>query len=113
VTLQEFRKLVRREFGGDLGNMTPSNVRDFLDRVQPRFDAPGGVVPRRIKLNEPEKTYEAIVRDFLQQVLEMPAEQAVIRLWLYSLEMTIASVSDLEAEKFRHLFAQLSSMEGD
>jgi len=112
VTLQEFRKLVRREFGGDLGNMTPSNVRDFLDRVQPRIDNPG-TLPRRIQLNEPEKTYEAIVRDFLQQVLEMPPEQAVIRLWLYSLELTIASVSDLEAEKFRHLFAQLTSMEGD
>lgn len=112
MTLQEFRKLVRREFGGDLGNMTPSNVRDFLDRVQPRIDNPG-TLPHRIQLNEPEKTYEAIVRDFLQQVLEMPPEQAVIRLWLYSLELTIASVSDLEAEKFRHLFAQLTSMEGD
>jgi hypothetical protein len=112
VTLQEFRKLVRHEFGGDLGNMTPANVRDFLDRVQPRVDAPHGL-PRRIQLNEPEQTYEGIVRDFLQQVLEMPADQAVIRLWLYSLEMTIASVSDLEAEKFRHLFAQLTSADGD
>lgn len=112
MTLQEFRKLVRTEFGGDLGNMTPSNVREFLDRVQPQVDSPGGL-PGRIRLNEPEKTYEAIVRDFLQQVLEMPADQAVIRLWLYSLEMTIASVSDLEAEKFRQLFAQLSSADGD
>lgn len=112
MTLQEFRKLVRSEFGGDLANMTPSNVREFLDRVQPQVDSPGGL-PQRIRLNEPEKTYEAIVRDFLQQVLEMPADQAVIRLWLYSLEMTIASVSDLEAEKFRHLFAQLSSADGD
>jgi hypothetical protein len=104
VTLLEFRALVRREFGGDLRYMTPANVREFLDRVQPSVD---GSLPAsgRFHLDEPEGTYEGILRDFLRQVLEMPAEQAVIRLWLYSLEMTIAGVSEIEAEKFRALFA--------
>ena len=112
MTLQEFRKLVRTEFGGDLGNMTPANVREFLDRVQPTVETPYGGA-HRIKLNEPEQTYEGIVRDFLKQVLEMPTDQAVIRLWLYCLELTISSVSDVEAEKFRQLFAQLSSHDSD
>lgn len=112
VTLQEFRRLVRTEFGGDLGNMTPANVREFLDRVQPSIETPSGAA-HRIQLNEPEKTYEGIVRDFLKQVLDMPPDQAVIRLWLYCLELTISSVSDVEAEKFRQLFAQLSSLDGD
>lgn len=108
MTLQDFRSLVRHEFGGDLRHMTPANVREFLARVQPRIE---GEYPQqgRIYLNESEGTYEAIVRDFLRQVLEMPSEQAVIRLWLYSLEMTAANLSDLEAEKFRKLFASLAS----
>lgn len=107
MTLQEFRKLVRKEFGGDLSYMTPANVREFLDLVQPRVD---DYTPRgRIHLNEPENTYEGILRDFLRKVLEMPPEEAVIRLWLYSLEMTISSVSEVEAEKFQKLFAQLMS----
>ncbi|MCC2668089.1 MAG: hypothetical protein K0Q72_560 [Armatimonadetes bacterium] len=112
MTLQEFRKRVRTEFGGNLRNMTPANVREFLDRIEPQVETPYGAA-RRIQLNEPEQTYEGIVRDFLTKVLEMPADQAVIRLWLYSLELTIANVSDMEAEKFRHLFAQLSSLDGD
>ena len=99
MTLQEFRKRVRQEFGGDLRYMTPANVREFLDRVQPEVD--GGLAPAsRFYLDEPEGTYEGIVRDFLRGVLDMPSDQAVIRLWLYSLELTISSVSEIEAEKF-------------
>lgn len=108
MTLQEFRKLVRSEFGGDLRYMTPANVRDFLDRVQPQVEGShtsSGI----IYLNEPENSYEAILRDFLKKVLEMPSDQAVIRLWLYSLELTIAGVSELEAEKFQRLFAELGA----
>jgi hypothetical protein len=106
VTLTDFRRLVHQEFGGDLRHMTPANVRDFLSRVQPRIEGEYPT-PGRVQLNEPEGTYEGIVRDFLRRVLDMPPEQAIIRLWLYSLEMTMASVSDLEAEKFQKLFAHL------
>ena len=108
MTLQDFRSLVRSEFGGDLRHMTPANVRDFLARVQPEVESdypPQG----RLRLNESEATYEGIVRDFLRQVLDMPTDQAVIRLWLYSLEMTVANLSDLEAERFRNLFAGVLS----
>jgi len=108
MTLPQFRRLVRREFGPDLENMTPANVREFLDRVQPQVDA--SLAPSaRFYLDEPEGTYEGIVRDFLRQVLDMPSDQAVIRLWLYCLEMTISSVSEMEAEKFEKLFAQLTA----
>ena len=108
MTLQDFRRLVRAEFGGDLRHMTPANVRDFLARVQPRIE---GEYPQqaRVRLNESEGTYEAILRDFLRQVLDMPPEQAVIRLWVYSLEMTVANLSEVEADKFRALFAELVS----
>jgi len=111
VTLPEFRNLVRQEFGGDLRYMTPANVRDFLDRIHPQVD--GSFTPGdRIYLNEPEGSYEAIVRDFLRQVLEMSSDQAAIRLWLYSLEMAVAGVSEIEAEKFQRLFAELGAGDG-
>jgi hypothetical protein len=106
VTLQEFRRLVRTEFGGDLRHMTPANARDFLNRVQTQIEgvhSPDG----RIYLNEPEWTYEGIVRDFLRQALELPSDQAVIRLWLYCLELATSGISEVEAEKFERLFAQL------
>ena len=107
MSLQEFRLLVRSEFGGDLRHMTPANVREFLDRVGPEVDgspAFGG----RISLNEPEGTYEGIVRDYFHRVLEMPPDQAVIRLWLYSLDLAIAGIAEVEEEKLRSLFADLA-----
>ena len=103
--------MVRSEFGTDLRHMTPANVREFLDRVHDRVDGPAGL-GGRFYLNEPERTYEGIVRDFLQQSLEMPADQAVIRLWLYCLEMVSASVIDLETEKFERLFAPIGTSDG-
>ena len=111
MTLPEFRRLVRNEFGGDLRHMTPANVREFVDRMSISLDGEAPAPNRRIQLNEPEGTYEGIVRDFLRQALEMPSDQAVIRLWLYCLELTIAGVSDVEAEKFQRLFAELVSGE--
>jgi hypothetical protein len=91
--------------------MTPANVREFLDKIQPEVE--GAPTGGRYYLNEPEHSYEAILRDFLRQALEMPPEQAVIRLWLHCLEMSIADLSDVEAEKFRRLFAQAGFLEND
>ena len=111
MTLHTFRQIVRAEFGGDLRRMTPANVREFLDRIQPEVE--GAPPTGRYYLNEPEHTYEAILRDFLRQSLEMPPDQAVIRLWLHCLEMSIADLSDVEAEKFHRLFAQAGFVDGD
>jgi hypothetical protein len=106
VTLPEFRTLVHKEFGPDLHRMTPANVREFLDRVQ-------GEVPHddrfgtRFLLNEPERTYEGIIRDFFHRTLEVPTDEAVIRLWLYGLELAISSVTDVEEHRLQKLFAQI------
>lgn len=104
MTLRDFRQLVHSEFGSDLSRMTPANVREFLDRVQ------GTVAPPdangRYHLNEPERTYEGILRDFLRQSLEVPPEQAVIRLWLHCLELSVAGVAEVERDRLHRLFAQ-------
>jgi hypothetical protein len=111
VTLDEFRKLVRKRFGGDLRRLTPENVREFLDQVQPQLNGGSGL-DRRILLNEPERSYEGIVRDFLAQSLEMPSDQAVIALWLHCLELWVAGVTDIEAERLQALFAPIPGDSG-
>lgn len=111
MTLAEFRRLVQKEFGGDFRRMTPANVRQFLDRVQPQVEGRDGS-PTTVHLNETESSYEGILRDFFRQVLDMPPDQAVIRLWLYGLEMAIASVSEIEEERLKVLFAGFMSSDG-
>ena len=63
MNLEQFRKMVRREFGSDLSNMTPANVREFLDEFQ-RESRRGG--DGRFRLNEKQTSYEAILRDFFR-----------------------------------------------
>src|SRR5687768_16564697 len=104
--------MVRSEFGTDLRHMTPANIREFLDRVQPQVDTPPRPNGGRIHLRETESSYEGILRDFFQRVLEMPSDQAVILLWLYALEMASASVTDLESERLHALFAGMIPLDG-
>ncbi|MBM3460024.1 MAG: hypothetical protein FJX77_16000, partial [Armatimonadetes bacterium] len=100
MTLQQFRQLVRQEFGEGLRHMTPSNVREFIDQVENRVEPPVRNARGRFVLNEDGRSYEGIVHDFLYRTLELPPEQAVIRLWLFTLELANATVNELEAEKF-------------
>lgn len=107
MTLAQFRRLVQKEFGTGLRHMTPANVREFVDRVQNETDPPVRDARGRFQLDETERTYEGIVHDFLYNTLELPPEQAVIRLWLFSLELANATVNDLEADKFERLLGTL------
>ncbi len=111
MTLSAFRQMVRAEFGADLHRMTPANVREFLDRIQ--LSAAPGDGPRKFVIEEKELTYEGILRDFLAQILEMPPDQAVIRLWLYALEVSSASVVELEGDRLERLFARLGIPGGE
>lgn len=110
MTFEVFKRLVRREFGTDLHRLTPANAREFLDRLQSQGSV--RTLTGKWVIDEKESTYEGIVRDFLSKALEMPLDQAVILLWLYSLEFTTASVTELEQEKFARLFAHLGTGEG-
>lgn len=62
MDLEEFKKLVVSEFGSDLGRATPSNVREFLDRVQSEVPSPR--LTGRIILEEHASTYEEVLKDF-------------------------------------------------
>ena len=80
-----------------------------LDRVQPRLEEIRGVPGTRIRLDEPQGTYEAIQRDFLRQALDAPNDQAIISMWLFCLELVTSGVNDVEAERFEKLFASVTA----
>ncbi len=100
--------MVRREFGANLEKMTPANVREFLDRVQGGpLDGEG-----RFRLAETHSSYEGILRDFFRQVLELPADEAVVPLWSLALELAYADLGEVMSDQFATLFARVEDPDG-
>lgn len=104
MKLDEFRKIVRSEFGEGLAHATPANVREFLDRME------SDVIPERfsnrIVLNEPCNTYEEVIRDFFAQILEMPSDEAIVALWTLSLYLAFSAIESQYADRFAALFQE-------
>jgi hypothetical protein len=103
VTLDEFRQRVRQQFGPNMERATPENVREFLDQMQQELDphAPGSP----LDLDETETSYEAILRAFFSEILETPRDQAIIQLWLLSLELAFADLRDTIEQEISPLFS--------
>ncbi len=104
MNLEEFKEAVRREFGANLQNATPANVREFLDRLQQAEWKSSTSVP--LVLNETATTYEEIIRDFFARVLDLPPEQAIILLWTVAIELSFAALESHYAEIFDKLFRE-------
>ena len=100
MTLDEFRALVRSNFGSELQNMTPANVREFLDDFQRERRRNGD----RFHLNETQTSYEAILRDFFRTVLDLPPDEAVIPLWTLALDLAYADLREVIADEVAGLF---------
>lgn len=105
MRLDDFRNLVRVEFGDGLKHATPANVREFLDRLD------ASVLPEkvnhRIVIDEPSTSYEEVIKDFFSKILEMPPEQAMVALWLVSLDLAFASIEFQYSERFSSLFQDM------
>ncbi len=102
MRLQEFRKLVKAEFGDGLEHATPANVREFLDRFQD--DKLLERVTTRLVINEPCTTYEEVIKDFFAGILELPPEEAMVKLWSVALELAFLGIESQYTERFAHLF---------
>lgn len=105
MNLQEFRRLVTKEFGDDLGHATPANVRDFLDRLQ--VDVLGSDLKGRIVLEEHASSYEEVLKDFFIKVLELPKDEALIMLWVLAFDFAFSAIELQQADKFKSLFGDL------
>jgi hypothetical protein len=103
VTLEEFQQRVRQQFGAGMERATPENVREFLDQMQQELDPQSPGSP--LELDETETSYEAILRAFFSEILETPRDQAVIQLWLLSLELAFADLRDTIEQEISPLFS--------
>lgn len=96
-----FRDLVREEFGENLENATPANVREFVARwyrqqMPPRREG-------RLLLGEETMGWEESVRHFLNGMLDLPPERAALLLWLFAMEMWYSIVACDYEETFLSL----------
>ncbi len=102
MRLQEFKKLVRHEFGTGLKHATPANVREFVDNLD--NDVLVNKVANRIVLEEPCNSYEEVIRDFFAKTLELPPEEAMVALWTLALDLAFSSIELQYTERFASLF---------
>lgn len=100
----EFRRLIRKEFGKNLEHATPANVREFLDRVQE--DVFLGQLRKPIELHEEKTTYEEILRDFFARVLDFPADEALVMLWTMAFDLSFTTLELHLSERLDHLFQE-------
>lgn len=104
VDIQDFKKLVVKEFGSNLEHATPANVRDFLDHMQ--FDMIGSGVKGRIVLEESATTFEEVLRDFFAKVLDLPRDDAIIMLWLLAFDFAFSAIEIQQSDAFNALFGE-------
>lgn len=104
MRLDEFRKLVKSEFGDRLGHATPANVREFVDELDNQ--ALVERMPSRIVLDEPCTSYEEVIKDFFAQVLELPPEEAMVALWTLALDLAFAQIESQYSDRLASMFKE-------
>jgi hypothetical protein len=106
VKFEEFRQAVVREFGTDLDNATPANVRDFMDRMNLAAFKKQREKDPLVSLNEPGKNYEEIVKDTFARILKLSPEEAVPILWSIAFELSFSVIEYQYGEVFERLFQE-------
>lgn len=106
MNLDEFRQLVRQEFGKNLKHATPANVAELLTRVEDEFGSEKKAT-HRIVIDEPCTSYEEVIKDFFAQMLELPPEEAMVRLWTIALDLAFASIETQYADRFEAMFSEI------
>ena len=102
MRLEEFRELVKHEFGANLKHATPANVREFVDRLESEI-LPNKVA-NRIVIDEHCNSYEEVIQDFFSKILELPPEQAMVALWTLALDLAFSAIESDYADRFASLF---------
>jgi len=108
LSLGQFRDLVRKEFGPHLERATPASVREFLDQLQARMHRESGEGPPYAvdDVDDTARSYEEIVAQFFSRVLDYPADQAVIMLWLLAFEQHFAMIEEDYSRRSLSLFGE-------
>ena len=112
MQLSEFKQRVEAEFGPRLENATPANVREFLDRLQQEAWEYQRRASGRYEMPvENARTYEEVMKEFFMDVLELPAERAVMLLWTLALDLTFAAIEHQYSEMLDPLFRGMDDPE--
>jgi hypothetical protein len=61
-------------------------------------------VTDRIVLNESATSYEEVIKDFFNRILDAPSEEAIVTLWALALDLSFAAIEYQYAERFATLF---------
>jgi len=108
VRLADLKRLAEAEFGPNLENATPANVREFLERLQQEAFQQARSSQTRFEMPvEQARTFEEVIRDFFARTLEMPPEDAAPLLWLVALELAYAAIELHYSEQLDPLFRSL------
>ena len=118
MTIIEFKQRVRDAFGPQMEHATPANVREFLDGVArdrwreekaARRASHSGVPHPPLELPRDEAlSYEDVLRHFFADALAAPHDEALIQLWLLSLDLAYAGVEEQAEYELGPLFADQS-----
>jgi hypothetical protein len=112
VRLSEFKQRVEAEFGPNLQNATPANVREFLDKLQQEAWENQRRYSERYEMPvENARTYEEVMKEFFMDVLDLPAERAVMLLWTLALDLTFAAIEHQYSEVLDPLFRGMDDPE--
>lgn len=104
MDIQEFRDVVRAEFGAHLEYATPEHMRRFLHRMNTQMGSyDRGRTSFAIPTTESAKNYEQVVTDFFARALDMPPEQAMVLLWLFATEMFFSKLGEQYAQELSTL----------
>lgn len=99
---QQFHEAVQREFGPKMEHVTPANMRKFLSRMYAELTHDCEQHPFIIP-QEDATNYEQVVAEFLIHALEMPPEQSVVLLWMFSCELFYARLGEQYEQNMREL----------
>jgi hypothetical protein len=101
VNLDEFRECIFAEFGPDLHRATPASVNEFLARLDQREYEKGPRGP--VELGDSALSYEGAIKEFLVEVLNRPAAQAVVPLWKFAFQLAFGVVEQHEVARLEQL----------
>jgi hypothetical protein len=102
LRIDEFRRLVKQEFGENLKHATPANVREFVDGLNGELLAEK--IANRIVIDEPCSSYEEVIKDFFARALDLPTDDAVIALWTLGLDLAFAMIESQYADRLASMF---------
>lgn len=106
MNLQDFKKKVRAEFGDGLKHATPANVRDFVMRmdIETLELKPG----ERIDITSSQvRSYEEAIKYFFAGVLQLPCEEALMKLYTVALDLAFVVIESEYADKMSDIFREL------